>query len=270
MTDMPPPLFDPVSLAHHRRRATEDGLFLHDLAIDLVQERLAEVNRTFTKPLIVSWQAERWARGLGVAAEYSPATETLNLASHHQYDLVIHGLELHWANDPVGQLIQVRRSMAPDGLMIAVLFAGETLRELRTALTEAEVEVSNGLSARLSPLGDVRDLGAVLHRAGYALPVADTFIQTVSYKNALSLFRDLRSMGETNALHGRPKTFSRRTVLQETANRLEAKGPFEVTFELAFLTGWVPDASQPKPMRPGSASHRLSDALSVSSDKTST
>ena len=119
------------------------------------------------------------------------------------HDLVVHALALHWSNDPVGQLVQARRALAPDGLFLAALFGGETLAELRAALAEAEIETLGGLSPRVAPMGEIRDLGGLLQRAGFALPVADSRRFDVSYPSALALMRDLRAMGETN-VHARP------------------------------------------------------------------
>ncbi len=119
------------------------------------------------------------------------------------HDLVVHALALHWANDPVGQLVQARRALRPDGLFLAALFGGETLDELRAALAEAEVEALGGLSPRVAPMGEIRDLGGLLQRAGFALPVADSRSFDVSYPTPVHLMRDLRAMGETNVMRDR-------------------------------------------------------------------
>jgi SAM-dependent methyltransferase len=200
-------------------------------------------------------------------ARIVPDTETLDLAEA-AHDLVIHATSLHWANDPVGQLIQCRRSLKPDGLLIAATLGGRTLEELRSALGQAEIAVTGGLSPRVAPMGEIRDLGALLQRAGLALPVADSLPLRTEYKDALHLMHDLRQMGETNALDQRRRTPPPRAVFNE-ARRLYAEnfpgqdGRVRATFELVFLTGWAPDPSQQKPLRPGSARQRLADALSV-------
>ncbi|HEX9859357.1 MAG TPA: methyltransferase domain-containing protein, partial [Paracoccaceae bacterium] len=182
------------------------------------------------------------------------------------HDLVIHALALHWANDPVGQLVQCRRALRPDGLFLGALFGGQTLHELRACLAEAEVAVSGGLSPRILPMAEIRDLGALLQRAGFALPVADSAVTRVNYRDALHLMRDLRAMAEGNALVTRLRRPTRRAVFTEAAARYQAgfatpEGRISATFETIFLTGWAPHDSQQKPLRPGSAVQRLADAL---------
>jgi len=185
---------------------------------------------------------------------------------------VVHALALHWAEDAVGQLVQCRRALRPDGLMIAALFGGRTLHELRACLSEAEARVTAGLSPRVVPMGEIRDLGALLHRAGFALPVADSLELTVRYETPLHLMRDLRAMGEQNALAGRLRHPTRRAVIAEAA-RLYAErftggdGRVAASFEIVTLTGWAPDAAQPQPLRPGSATTRLADALGTRETK---
>ncbi len=194
-------------------------------------------------------------------------TEVLDLTPQ-SHDLVIHALCLHWADDPVGQLVQCLRALKPDGLLIATLFGGQTLHELRTALAEAEIAVSGGLSPRVLPMGEIRDLGGLLQRAGFALPVADTMQLTASYATAFNLMHDLRAMAETNAMSQRRRLptprgiFSRMAqVYHETYGNSDGRIP--ATYEIVTLTGWAPADSQPQPLKPGSATHRLSDALAA-------
>ncbi|HBM59997.1 MAG TPA: SAM-dependent methyltransferase [Citreicella sp.] len=263
----PAPLIDRPALARHRARARRSpALFLHEAARDEVQDRLSVVKRTFTAPVIVSPYPEIW-QGLLPGARVIPDDDVLALEEGAQ-DLVIHALALHWANDPVGQLIQCRRALRPDGLCLTLAFGGETLQELRAALGQAEIEVTGGLSPRVLPMGELRDLGGLLQRAGLALPVADSQVLDVSYSDALHLMRDLRAMGETNALTARLRQPTRRAVLlraaqiyAETFSRPD--GRIRASFELVTLTGWAPDASQQKPLRPGSAAHRLAEALNT-------
>jgi SAM-dependent methyltransferase len=196
-----------------------------------------------------------------------PDEEVLALTPQ-AHDLVIHAMGLHWANDPVGQLVQCRRALRPDGLCIAVFPGGETLSELRASLAEAESLVSGGLSPRVLPMGEVRDLGALMQRAGFALPVADSLKQVVAYRSLGRLFADLRAMGETNALQGRLRRFTSRSVFATTEaiyqnNYSTPEGHLKATFALQFLTGWAPHDSQQSPLRPGSAKARLADALGV-------
>lgn len=268
MADMSPPLLtDRAQLARARARAARDAdraRFLHDEAAAEIKERLAGVNRTFTAPAVVTGAPELWA-GVIPGARIVPDDESVDLRAG-AHDLVVHALSLHWANDPVGQIVQCRRALKPDGLFLAVLFAGRTLHELRASLAEAEARVAGGLSPRVLPMGEIRDLGALIQRAGLAMPVADSHLRTVSYASPLHLMRDLRAMGETNALARRRRCFARRALFAETA-RLYAEahgtadGRIPASFEMIFLTGWAPDPSQPQPLRPGSAVRRLADAL---------
>ncbi len=257
---MTPLLTDRSALAAHRRRAS--AFFLHELVIDEVQERLHEVNRTFTDPVVVSGFPALWP-DFPVVED----AETLALPPGGQ-DLVIHALAMHWANDPVGQLVQCRRALRPDGLFLGFLFGGQTLHELRACLAEAEAEVTGGLSPRVLPMGEIRDLGALLQRAGFTLPVADSFTQRVSYRDAFHLMHDLRAMGEGNALHARLRQPTRRAVMARAAGIYQDRfagpdGRIAATFEIICLTGWAAHDSQQKPLRPGSAVARLAEALSA-------
>ena len=260
-----PALFDRDALTRHRARAARDpALFLQEAVADDVEDRIAEVNRVFTDIAVVTPWPDLWARRLPQARTL-PDTETLDLAPA-SHDLVIHALSLHWAEDPIGQLIQCARALRPDGLMIATLFGGETLADLRAALTAAETAVTGGLSPRLAPMGEIRDLGALLQRAGLALPVADGTNIDVSYATPFHLMRDLRAMGESNAMATRLRRPTRRAVFTEAA-RLYAEtntrpdGRVGARFEVIPLTGWAPSADQPKPLRRGSATHSLEEAL---------
>jgi SAM-dependent methyltransferase len=266
-----PPLIDRSALALHRFRARhhpghESALFLHRIARADIEERLVEVNRTFTAPAVVTSFPEVWS-DFHETAQVVPDDEILALELQ-AHDLVIHAMNLHWSNDPVGQLIQCRRSLRPDGLFIAVLPGGETLGELRVSLAEAEARVSGGLSPRVLPMTEIRDIGALMQRAGFALPVADSTRQVVHYRSLAVLFSDLRAMGETNALAGRLRRFTSRQLFTAAETIYMASfGTSErllrATFELQFLTGWAPHDSQPSPLRPGSAKARLADALRV-------
>lgn len=267
----PPDLFDPDALALRRMRAAASGAadFLQDAVAAEVAERLREVNRRFTAPVIIGPRAARWAGILtadGLAPpRLLPDAPVLDLAPG-AHDLILHALALHWANDPVGQLVQCRRALRPDGLFVGALFGGESLRELRAALLEAEVAETGGLSPRVAPMGEIRDLGGLLQRAGFALPVADGRRFDVTYPDALALMRDLRAMGETNALVGRLRRPTPRRVLARAAAIYAERfatpdGRAPATFEVIFLTGWAPSEHQQKPLRPGSARMRLADAL---------
>ncbi|MBO9452346.1 methyltransferase domain-containing protein [Tropicibacter sp. R16_0] len=267
-----PKLVDSTARAAYRRRIQPDALFLHDAAIDEVQDRLSMVNRTFTAPAVVTPLPQVWG-GAVPGAQVIQDAEVLELepAAH---DLVVHAMGLHWANDPVGQLIQCRRALKPDGLFLAVALGGETLHELRATLGQAEVEVSGGLSPRIAPMAEIRDLGGLLQRAGFALPVADNVDLRAEYRDIWHLMRDLRAMGEGNALHARLRHPTRRAVFQRAQELYHSSfatdlGRLPATFDLICLTGWSPDESQPKPLRPGSATARLADALKTKEGKLS-
>ncbi|RYG91357.1 SAM-dependent methyltransferase [Loktanella sp. IMCC34160] len=261
----PPLLTDRTALSRNRTRSGRDPVtFLHDALIDEVKERLELVNKSFTKVAIVTGMPGPWQAAFPDARII--ADDDILALDPGTHDLVIHALALHWANDPVGQLVQCRHALEPDGLMIAALFGGQTLHELRAALAEAESRATGGLSPRIAPMGEIRDLGGLLQRAGFALPVADALPYDVTYASALHLMRDLRGMGETNALAGRLRSPTRRAVMfgaVETYARHFGTddGRVPATFEVVVLTGWAPDPSQQKPLRPGSAAQRLADAL---------
>ena len=258
----PPLLTDRPALLRNRKRFAVT--FLHDAVAAEIKERLAEVNRTFTAPAIVTGLPEYW-RGHWPGAMIVPDDDVLGLAPAG-HDLVIHALSLHWANDPVGQLVQCRHALRPDGLLIAVLFGGQTLFELRAALAEAESQITGGLSPRVAPMGEIRDLGGLLQRAGFALPVADATPLTVSYAGLPDLMQDLRGMGEGNALASRLRKPTRGAVFAKADQIYRdafgtPDGRIPATFDIVTLTGWAPAPDQQKPQRPGSATHRLGDVL---------
>lgn len=260
----PPQIVDRTALSRNRSRARRDALFLHDEAVIEVQERLSQVNRRFTNPAIVTPWPEIWADVLP-GARIVADEEVLDLQPG-AHDLIVHAMCLHWSNDPVGQLVQCRRALVPDGLLLALTLGGQTLQELRAALAEAEIAQTGGLSPRILPMAEIRDLGALLQRAGLALPVADGFTRTVSYRDAFHLMADLRAMGEANALTERARRPTRRAVLADAAARYSAHfsspdGRVPASFDVICLTGWAPHESQQKPLRPGSAIARLEDAL---------
>ena len=285
MTQPPQPLFEMSLLARRRDRAMRLGFaegahFLHLLAGDVVAERLGDVTRHFERAAVIGAADGAFLSRVGQeAVSYEPsalmaraaggrvdACDVLPLAEG-AHDLILSNLLLHWQNDPVGHLIQARRALAPDGLLIASAFAGQTLHELRAALAEAEVEVTGGLSPRVAPMAEIRDLGGLLQRAGLAMPVADIERQVVTYPSALHLMRDLRAMGETSILAARPRKPLRRDVLMRAceiyARHFPAEGGVRATFEIVFLTGWAPGPNQPVALRPGSARTRLAEALNT-------
>lgn len=262
-----PRLTDRTTLLRQRARAaTAPELFLHDAAVAEVQDRLSMVNKTFTKPGIVTGWPAPW-RAAFPDAVISLDDDTLALEPD-AHDLIVHAMALHWANDPVGQLIQARRALKPDGLFLGVMPGGTTLHQLRASLAQAESEVTGGLSPRIAPTGEVRDLGGLLQRAGMALPVVDSVPLNATYTDMTALMRDLRAMGEGNAMQARPRHFTRRSIFERAAQIYadafgDGTGRINATYDLIFLTGWAPDASQPQPLRPGSATTRLADALNT-------
>ncbi len=257
-------LCDRAALERFRKRAGPDAMFLHDEAQLDLQDRLTLVNRAFNAPAIVSGHPAIWC-DFQQEAHVIADTDTLDLEPG-AHDLLIHAMSLHWANDPVGQLIQMRRALKPDGLCLVIAPGGQTLNELRSALSTAEARVSGGLSPRILPMADIRDLGALMQRAGFALPVVDSFEIKAEYDTLHHLMTDLRNMGETNALSARQRKFTRKSVFQtaEQIYRENFPGPAKpliATYELMVMTGWAPSETQPKALRPGSAQKRLADAL---------
>jgi len=264
-----PILTDRAALLRNRSRAKPEAMFLHDHLADELHDRLAEVNRTFKSPAIVTGFPEIWAQHFPDATIVAD-DETLELAPE-KHDLILHVMSLHWANDPVGQLVQCRRAMQPDGMLLCAFFGGQTLHELRASLGQAEANLTGGLSPRVAPMGEIRDLGGLLQRAGFALPVADGTPFNVTYQTPFHLMHDLRAMGETNALHDRLRRPTRKSVLTEAA-RIYADSfadgdRIKATFEMITLTGWAPAANQPQPLRPGSATTRFADVLNTKETK---
>ncbi|MCH8196917.1 MAG: methyltransferase domain-containing protein [Proteobacteria bacterium] len=289
--------FDRKSVRAHRDRAAENigdhDFLLGEVAVRL-SERLDDIKRDFACVLDLGCHGgvlgERLAGRDGietiVQCDLSPAMArqaavknrgtALSLAADEEFlpfadgsfDSVLSNLSLHWVNDLPGALIQIRKVLKPDGLFIGAMLGGETLNELRQALMEAELANEGGVSPRISPFADVRDAGDLLLRAGFALPVADSDRITVTYPDALALMRELRAMGEANAVRSRRHGFSRSATLSQASSLYETRhadreGRIPATFEIVYLSAWAPDDSQPKALRPGSASRRLADALAT-------
>jgi SAM-dependent methyltransferase len=247
-----PRIFDRKAITQARARAQRTGGddFLRREAENGIAERLSAVPRPFARRLDLDAALDDEER---VTAE--PET----------FDLVTSALTLHRINDLPGVLVQARRALKPDGLFLAALFGGETLTELRQSLAAAEIETRGGISPRVAPFGDVRDLGGLLQRTGFALPVADVERTMVRYGDLTTLVRDLRAMGETNPLTERSRKPMRRDTLAAAAAHYAEHfgdgGKLRATFDIVYLTGWAPDASQQQPLKPGSAKTRLADAL---------
>ena len=262
-----PRLTDRKALVQRRQRAVRQGgpkTFLLDLAREELSEKLSDTGRTFRRIAVVSGFPDYWRAVFPGASQVEDAD--IVQFPDHTLDLIIHAMALHWSDDPVGQLIQCRRALAPDGLMIAAMIGGESLHELREVFIKAESETDGRVSPRIAPMGDIRDLGSLLQRAGFALPVADRTRIRATYPHPLALMHELRAMGESNALAMRSQSFTNRRVMSRAcdiyaADHSPKTGVIEATFDLVFLTGWAPADTQPQPLQPGSANTRLADAL---------
>ncbi len=179
-------------------------------------------------------------------------------------DLIAAPLTLQWVNDLPGCLLQIRAALKPDGFFIAAMAGGDTLTELRQVLMQAEIETGQGADQRVSPFAGLKDAGALMQRAGFALPVIDSDTVTVTYADLFALLRDLRGMGATNVLDGPVRFLSRQTLFRAAElyqSRFSEDGRIVATFQMIHMAGWAPHESQQKPLKPGSASHRLADVL---------
>jgi NADH dehydrogenase [ubiquinone] 1 alpha subcomplex assembly factor 5 len=286
-------LFDRRAWRLHRDRAARlaqgqaGADFLHAEIADRLLDRLDLVGREFPLALDLGARGGGLARTLaqrpGTAQVVAAEPSALFLAGapspraiadpellpfrDASFDLIASVLALHWTADLPGVLAQLRRALRPDGLLLAAMLGGQTLVELRTALFEAELAEEGGVSPRVSPAIELADAAALLQRAGFAMPVADSETITVSYPDALALMRDLRAMGETNALAARRRFMRRATLARAAMVYAEQFGDSEAripaTFEILFLCGWAPHPEQPRPLPRGSATHRLGDALNA-------
>ena len=272
-------VFDRALAAERRRRKrkAEPNVLTRTIAEELA-ERLAFINRSFARALVIAAEPDAIAARLmeagqvGEAVALEPSvSEDLGL-SPESFDAVFSVLDLQSANDVPGLLIQMRRALKPDGLLLACLFAGETLSELRQAWLAAETLVAGGVSPRVAPMIDVRELGGLLQRAGFALPVADLDRTTVRYADAVALIHEIRELGLSNALMSRSRKPVTKGLLGTAVNAYhsnfaDADGRVRATLDLAWLTGWTPHESQQQPLKPGSAKARLADALRVKEEK---
>jgi SAM-dependent methyltransferase len=281
-----PHVFDRPLLRHRRRRAQALGAatFLVDRAAADLAERLSAVLRRFPVAADLGSPTGAVRRELGTRVDTLVAVgaavedvrghqgpklvadeEALPFADA-SLDLVVSLLALQSVNDLPGTLVQVRRALRPDGYFVAALLGGDTLTELRQSFAAAEAEIDGGVSPRVAPFLDTREAGALLQRAGFALPVTDVDRITVRYASAFSLMEDLRRMGATNPLVERRRTPLRRATLMRMAETYAARfsdadGRVRASFDIVWLSGWAPHPSQPQPLKPGSAQVRLADAL---------
>jgi len=282
-----PLIFDRSLIRDHRRRAASIGpaTFLLDRVADDLADRLGAVLRRFELALDLGSPGEAVRAALMrsgtvgtiVAADTIAPSQRPSLPfvvaeeealpfRDAAFDLVVSALALHFVNDLPGTLLQIRRALKPDGLFLAALYGGETLTELRQAFAAAESEIEGGISPRVAPFADLGELGALLQRAGFALPVADIDPVTVRYQDVFALMHDLRRMGATNALRARRRAPLRRATLMRMAEIYGERfsgddGRVRATFEIVWLSGWAPHPRQQQPLKPGSAQTRLADAL---------
>lgn len=273
-----PEIFDRSLVARHRERAASriaQVVPILDAAADVLLDRLDDTTRRFSRALDLggrgSVAGKLRARGVGfvVSMDLSPgmarAAGGMPIAADEEwlpfapgsFDLIIASLGLHWVNDLPGALIQLRRALAPDGLFLATLPGLGTLQGLREALAAAESETRGGISPRISPFPELRDLAGLLQRAGFALPVADQEILPLEYRTAMGLIGDLRAAGETNAVSARDRRTPPRAMFPRAFSGLDLR----MGLRLLVMTGWAPHESQQKPAIPGSANARLADAL---------
>ena len=275
-----PVLFDRALLKARQERAVRLGAatFLLDHVANDAAERLAAVNRSFASGIDLATPGEVLRavlerQGVSLRPVEITADDSAALAlAPGSIDLAVSLLALQFVNDLPGVLAQVRRALKPDGLLLAAMVGGDTLTELRQAFAAAEAEVEGGASPHVSPFADLRDAGGLLQRAGFALPVTDFERLTVRYDNAFALMQDLRRLGATHVLVERRKIPSRRATLLRMAQIYNERfadpdGRIRATFDIVWLLGWAPDASQPKPLRPGSAKFSLEDAVKKVGEK---
>ncbi len=290
MTGLDPLLvFDRATLRRRRERAargwTARAFLKREIAARLV-DRLGDVRRRFDRALDLGSHGDEVAEALGpdgpvdwlvrtdlghgfAARARGPAVvadEELLPFKPGSLDLVVSAMDLHWVNDLPGTLVQLRRILRPDGLLLASMLGGATLWQLRQALAAAESEIEGGLSPRVSPFAGLADAAGLLQRAGFALPVADNETLEVEYESALALMRDLAGMGESNLVMERRRGLTRRATLLRAAEIYGERfalpsGRVAASFEVIYLHGWAPHESQPRPLKPGSASQRLAEAL---------
>jgi SAM-dependent methyltransferase len=281
-----PLIFDRALLRQRRRRAAALGpaVFLLDRVADDLADRLVAVLRRFALAVDLGTPGDAVRAAVSrlgtvdniVAADTLPDTlgagprvvadeEALPFGAE-KLDLVVSALALQFVNDLPGALVQIRRTLKPDGLFVAALLGGDTLTELRQSFAAAESEIEGGISPRVAPFADLRELGALLQRAGFALPVTDVDRLTVRYQTVVALMHDLRRMGATNNLLARRRTPLKRATLFRMAEIYgqrfaDPDGRLRATFEIVWLSGWAPHPDQQQPLKPGSAQARLADAL---------
>jgi SAM-dependent methyltransferase len=273
-SDIMPVLFDRTLLRARQSRALKQGAdtFLLDRVAEDMHERLQAVLRQFTAGADIATPGSGLRNAVASRVEALthvdvPDDESSGLGlAPASLDLVVSALGLHVVNDLPGVMAQIRRALKPDGLLLAAMLGGDTLTELRQSFAAAEAEIEGGISPRVAPMADLRDVGALLQRAGFALPVTDVDRVVVRYANAFVLMQDIRRMGAANVLIERRRTPSRRATLLRMAEIYaerfaDADGRIRATFDIIWLSGWAPHASQQQPLKPGSAKASLAEAV---------
>jgi SAM-dependent methyltransferase len=269
-----PILFDRALLQARRRRAEKIGAatFLLDRVAEDMAERLHAVLREFSSAADIGTTGDQVRDALTkrvgrlVRVDLPDRESEPLLLAPESVDLAVSGLALQFVNDLPGVLAQIRRTLKPDGLLLAAMVGGDTLTELRQSFGAAEAELEGGISPRVVPLADLRDVGALLQRAGFALPVTDVDRVVVRYDNAFALMQDLRRMGATNVLMERRRAPTRRATMLRMAEIYSERfadpdGRIRATFDVIWLSGWAPHESQQQPLQPGSAKASLAEAV---------
>ena len=262
-------LFNRNHIKQFHRRAQEKFInhnFLFEFAKDEIKTRLSEIKRDFEDKIILGHRTKfDGYKNINIAQDGSTANEIIPLEPE-SVDSIISILDLHAINDLPNYLLQIRHALRPDGLFIAALWGGETLHELRQSFMHTEIDMYGGASPRIYPFADKQQMGALMQRAGFALPVIDSEIIPVSYQTMFNLIADLRGMGESNALMNRYKKFTPPTFFARAAEFYqktftETSARITASFEIIFLIGWAPHASQQQPQKRGSAQISLEDHL---------
>ena len=260
-----------------RTKSIRPDILSQSIATELA-ERLEPITREFNHAFLVAVDPEPIAAAIRASGKvknlevYEPSVSEILPLKANDFDAVFNILDLHLVNDVPGALIQLRRALVPDGLFMACLFAGQTLGELRQSWLEAEDLVTGGVSPRVAPMIDVREMGGLLQRADLALPVVDLDRTIVRYPDAIALIHEIRSLGLSNPMTGRSRRPVTRNLLGEAVSIYQQKfsdkdGRIRATIEVAWATAWAPHESQQKPLKPGSAKFRLADALKVPETK---
>ena len=260
-----------------RMKSARPDILSHSIATELA-ERLAPITREFNRTCLIAVDPDPIAAAIRASGKVGnldivePAASEILSLKINEYDAIFDILDLHLVNDVPGALIQLRHALVPDGLFMACLFAGQTLIELRQSWLEAEELLTGGVSPRVAPMIDVREMGALLQRADFALPVVDLDRTIVRYPDAIALIHEIRSLGLSNPMTGRSRKPVTRNLLGEAISIYQQKyadedGRIRATVEVAWATAWTPHESQQKPLKPGSAKFRLADALKVPETK---